>query len=83
MIRIITRCSIALLTIFTAVLVAAPASRLTRAIEGGRARPVSGTANRQAGAQNDLGEAASTAVKIVKIAMEQRVIIRIMGLASD
>ncbi len=57
MTRIITRCSVALLTISTAVLVAAPASRLARAIEGGRARPVSGTANRQAQAQYDLGEA--------------------------
>ena len=57
MTRTIARCSIAILTISAAMLVAAPASRLTRSLEGGRAHPVSGTANRQAQAQSDLGEA--------------------------
>ena len=48
---------IALLTSSTALLVAAPASRLTRAIDSGRAQVISGTTSRQAQAQYDLGEA--------------------------
>ena len=59
---------IAMLTISTALLVAAPASRLTRAIDSGKAQKIAGTTNRQAQAQYDLGEAdGSLAIKDITL----------------